>query len=136
VSDGWVAPDRSGTTAAHGFDERTAALACLAALVALRAAPTSYRRCVDRALGAGASVDDVVGTLKAVAPSVGLAGVVSAAPGLALALGYDIDTALETLDAPRAADAAGTPGIGGDGSGRPGAATEHPADAMGEPGGS
>jgi hypothetical protein len=131
-----VAPDAAGTMASHGFDERTAALTCLAALVALRAAPTSYRRCVDRALGAGASVDDVVGTLKAVAPSVGLAGLVSAAPGLALALGYDVDTALEALDAPRAADAPGTPGISGDGSGRRGATAEDPADAMREPGGS
>jgi 4-carboxymuconolactone decarboxylase len=98
------AHDRTRTTGPHGLDERTAALACLAALVALRAAPTSYRRCVDRALAAGASVDDVVGTLTVVAPSVGLARVVSAAPGLALAVGYDIDTALETLDAPRAGD--------------------------------
>jgi hypothetical protein len=38
--------------------------------------------------------------LKVVAPSVGLARVVAAAPGLALALGYDIDSALETLDVP------------------------------------
>jgi hypothetical protein len=45
----------------------------------------------------------VVDTLTAVAPSVGLARVVSAAPGLALALGYDIDRALESLDDPRRA---------------------------------
>jgi alkylhydroperoxidase/carboxymuconolactone decarboxylase family protein YurZ len=54
---------------------------------------------VDRALAAGATVDDVVDTLKVVAPMVGLVNVVSAAPTLALALGYDIDAALETLDA-------------------------------------
>jgi 4-carboxymuconolactone decarboxylase len=89
-----------------GLDERTAALARLAALVALRAAPASYRRCVDLAVAAGASIDDVVDTLKVVAPSVGLARVVSAAPGLALAVGYDIDAALEALDDPRA-DAVG-----------------------------
>jgi 4-carboxymuconolactone decarboxylase len=84
----------------HGLDERAATLACLAALVALRASPSSYRVCVDRALAAGASVDDVIAMLKVVAPSIGLARVVAAAPGLALALGYDIDSALETLDLP------------------------------------
>jgi 4-carboxymuconolactone decarboxylase len=84
-----------------GLDERTAALACLAALVAMHAGPTSYQRCVDRALGAGASVDDVLDTLKVVAPTVGLARVVAAVPSLALALGYDIDTALEAVDLPR-----------------------------------
>jgi alkylhydroperoxidase/carboxymuconolactone decarboxylase family protein YurZ len=83
------------------LDKRTAALACLATLVAMQAGPSSYQRCVDRALAAGASVDDVIDTLKVVAPSVGLARVVSAAPGLALALGYDIDAALEALDLAR-----------------------------------
>jgi 4-carboxymuconolactone decarboxylase len=108
--------DEDVTAAAHGtarridlhrLDERTAALVRLAALVALRAAPASYRHCVDRALAAGASVDDVVDTLKVVARAVGLARVVCAAPRLALAVGYDIDTALETLDDPRADRACG-----------------------------
>jgi hypothetical protein len=40
-------------------------------------------------------VDDLVGTLIAVMPSTGADRVVSAAPKLALALGYDIDAALE-----------------------------------------
>ena len=130
VSDGRVAHDTVGAVGPHGLEEKAAALAGLAALVALRAAPHSYRRCVDRALGAGASVDDMIDTLKVVAPSVGLARVVSAAPGLALALGYDIDRALETLDPPRA-DAAALSGIGGDGLDRRDA-TEDPADAVGE----
>ena len=47
------------------------------------------------AQAAGASVDEVVGSLIAVAPIVGLARVVSAAPVLALAIGYDVDAALE-----------------------------------------
>ena len=86
----------------HGLDERAAALVRLGALVALHAAPASYRGGVDRALAAGASVDDVVATLTIVARTVGLARVVSAAPDLALALGYDIDRALEALDDPHA----------------------------------
>jgi hypothetical protein len=39
--------------------------------------------------------------LKVVAPTVGLARLVTAAPGLALALGYDVDAALETVDLAR-----------------------------------
>lgn len=87
-------------------------MARLAALVALHAAPYSYRRCVDRALAAGASVDEMLDTLKVVAPTVGLVRVVSAAPEMALALGYDIDSALESLDDPLAGD---TSVPGGDG---------------------
>jgi 4-carboxymuconolactone decarboxylase len=91
----------TGPIGRHGLDDRTAALAALAALVALRASAEAYRDCVDRALAAGASVDNVIDTLKVVAPAVGLGRVVSAAPEVALALGYDIDGALEALDIPR-----------------------------------
>lgn len=80
------------------LDARTTALTRLAALVALRAAPDAYRRAGREALDAGATVDDVLGTLTAVAGTVGLARVVSAAPGLALAVGYDLDAALEGPD--------------------------------------
>jgi alkylhydroperoxidase/carboxymuconolactone decarboxylase family protein YurZ len=99
ASNDGVAHD-AGWSDPQGLDERTAALVCLAALLAMHAGPTSYQRCVDRALGAGASIDDVIDTLKAVAPTVGLARVVSAVPSVALALGYDIDTALEAVDLP------------------------------------
>ena len=44
------------------------------------------------------TVDEIVGTLIAVAPIVGTARVVSAAPELALALGYDIEAALEGVE--------------------------------------
>ena len=91
----------TGPIGRHRLDDRTAALASLAAVLALRGSAGAYRDCVDRALAAGASVDDVIDTLKVVAPAVGLARVVSAVPGLALALGYDIDSALEALDIPR-----------------------------------
>jgi 4-carboxymuconolactone decarboxylase len=96
-----VAHDTTGSIDPPGLDERAAALARLAALVALHAGPSSYQRCVGHALAAGASVDDVIDTLRIVAPTVGLARVVSAAPGLALALGYDVDAALEAVDIPR-----------------------------------
>src|SRR5690606_27822092 len=67
------------------LDARTAALVCLATLVALRGGPASYRRGVADALAVGAGVDDVVATLEVVAGTVGLARVVAAAPDLARA---------------------------------------------------
>jgi 4-carboxymuconolactone decarboxylase len=79
----------------RALDDRTAALARVAALVSLRACPDAYRGTVAVALAAGASVDEVLDTLRAVAPAVGLARVVSAAPLLAEAVGYDVDAALE-----------------------------------------
>ncbi len=85
----------SGTVEASRLDPKTHALVRLGALLALDASPTSYQEDVEGALAAGATVDEVVGTVIAVAPTVGLARVVSAAPGLALALGYDVDAAFE-----------------------------------------
>jgi len=77
------------------LDPKTHCLVRLGAAFAIDAAPSSYQSTTDLALAAGASVDEIVGTLIAVAPTVGLARVVSAAPELALALGYDVDAAFE-----------------------------------------
>jgi alkylhydroperoxidase/carboxymuconolactone decarboxylase family protein YurZ len=77
------------------LEPKTHALVRLAASLAIDAAPSSYQASTERALAAGASLDEIVGTLIAVAPTVGLARAVSAAPELALALGYDVDAALE-----------------------------------------
>jgi hypothetical protein len=63
----------------------------LGALLALGAATSSLRATVDRAIEAGATEAEIVEVLVAVAPAVGLARVVSAAPRLALAIGYDIE---------------------------------------------
>jgi alkylhydroperoxidase/carboxymuconolactone decarboxylase family protein YurZ len=78
------------------LDGKTHALVRLGALLAADAAPSSYQAEVESALASGASVDQVVGTIIAVAPVVGLARIVSAAPELALALGYDVEAALES----------------------------------------
>jgi 4-carboxymuconolactone decarboxylase len=83
------------TVEASRLDPKTHSLVRLGALLAVDAAPSSYHASVEAALAAGASVDEIVGTLIAVAPAVGLARVVSAAPELGLALGYDVDAALE-----------------------------------------
>ena len=77
------------------LDSKTHALTRLAASLAIGDAPSSYRANAERAMAAGAGVDEIVGTLIAVAPTVGLSRVVTAAPELALALGYDVDAALE-----------------------------------------
>lgn len=91
---------RRATERPHGPDPRTAALARLAAAVALGATPASYQRFVDEARAAGANEDDLVGTVHAVASIVGVPRIVAAAPGLALALGYDVDAAFEEADGP------------------------------------
>ena len=78
------------------LDQKTHALVRLAAALAMDAALSSYQSTVELALAAGATLDEIVGTLIAVAPTVGLPRAVSAAPELALALGYDVDAAFET----------------------------------------
>ena len=52
------------------------------------------------ALGCGETLDEIVGALIAVAPIVGSAKVVSAARAISLAIGYDVDADLETVDPP------------------------------------
>ena len=81
-----------------GIDLRSHALLRIAALIAIDAAPPSYMSAVEAGLRAGASYDEMVGTLIAVMPIVGVARVVSAAPNLALALGYDVAEALELVE--------------------------------------
>ena len=87
-----------GSAEASSFRPKTQALVRLAALVALDAAPATYQCEVDAALAAGATADDIVGTLVAVAPLIGVARAVSAAPKLGIAIGYDVDAALEKLE--------------------------------------
>jgi 4-carboxymuconolactone decarboxylase len=77
---------------------KTHALVRLAALVALGAAPVSYQWNVAAALDAGATADEIVGTMIAVAPISGIARVVQATPDVALPIGYDLDAAFEELD--------------------------------------
>ena len=51
-----------------------------------------------RAMGAGATPDEIADVLLAIAPVTGLGRVVCAAPDVATALGYDIASALEEPD--------------------------------------
>jgi hypothetical protein len=96
----WQQLEAAGKAAAGPLsaDPRRTALARLAAAVALGAAPGSLRCVVDEARAASATDDDMVGTLRTVAATIGLSRVVAVAPGLALALGYDVDAAFEESD--------------------------------------
>ena len=85
--------DESGE--ASGLDPKSRSLIGLAAMIAMDAAPPSYLAAVEAGLACGVTKDEMVGVLVAVTPTVGLARVVSAAPKLALALGYDLVLALE-----------------------------------------
>jgi alkylhydroperoxidase/carboxymuconolactone decarboxylase family protein YurZ len=82
----------------HALDCRTESLLRVATLIAIDAGPASYRSAVDGARQAGASLDDLLAVLVAVADQVGSARVASAAPRIAIAAGYDVEVALEELD--------------------------------------
>ena len=70
-----------------GLDPRTFALVKIAALIALDAPPASYLWQVGLAIDAGATPEELIGVLRAVAPQVGLPRIVAAAPELMVALG-------------------------------------------------
>src|ERR1700760_2392716 len=74
-----------------GLDARTFALVKLATLIALDAPPASYAWQIANALEEGATAEDFLGVLKAVAPQVGGPRVVAAAPEIMLAMGLAID---------------------------------------------
>jgi 4-carboxymuconolactone decarboxylase len=77
------------------MDSKTRALVRLGAVVALGASPVTYQWAAQVALAAGATDDEIVGTLIAVGPVSGVTRVVSAAPAVAIALDYNIDEAFE-----------------------------------------
>ena len=80
------------------IDEKTTALMRVAATIAVDAAPHSFQHAITLALAAGATSDEIVASLEAVTPVTGAARVVQCAPKVALALGYDVDAALERRD--------------------------------------
>jgi len=77
------------------LDQKSLTLARLAALIAVGGAGASYGAQADAAIGAGATPTEIVDVLVGVIPVVGLPRAVAAAPKLALALGYDIEEALQ-----------------------------------------
>ncbi len=81
---------RADWKAKSGLDGRSYALVKLAALIALDAPPASYVWQVGNALAEGATPEDLVGVLIAIAPQVGGPKLVAAAPELMLALGLTL----------------------------------------------
>jgi 4-carboxymuconolactone decarboxylase len=86
--------------------ERIGALFRLAALIAGEGTTASYQSVVESALAAGASVEEIIDVLIAIAGTVGSTRVVAAAPLLARAVGFDVDEAFDSDRMPR------TPGPG------------------------
>jgi 4-carboxymuconolactone decarboxylase len=77
------------------LDERTFALVRLGALLCSGAARESLRWAAELAQAQGATEDQIVAVLEAVAPVAGLARIVEVAPDLAIAIGYDIEASLD-----------------------------------------
>jgi 4-carboxymuconolactone decarboxylase len=73
-----------------GLDSRTFSLVKIAALVALDSPPASYLWQVANALDAGATPEDILGVVRAVAPQVGGPRAVAAAPEIMVALGLSL----------------------------------------------
>ena len=84
-----------GLATASALDPKTAALLRVGASVAIGASPVCLEWSAGLALAAGANEDEIADVLLAVVPVAGLGRVVSAAPDLAIALGYDVWAALE-----------------------------------------
>ena len=80
------------------LDPKTAALLQLGASVAIGSPAVCLEWSAARALAAGATEDEIADVLLAIAAVTGLGRVVSAAPEVATALGYDIAAALEEPD--------------------------------------
>jgi alkylhydroperoxidase/carboxymuconolactone decarboxylase family protein YurZ len=82
-------------TGPSGLDGKMLAMVRISALAAVGAAPTAYMGAIESALEEGATEPEIVGVLTALLPTLGPDRVTAAAPGLGLALGYDVDEALE-----------------------------------------
>jgi alkylhydroperoxidase/carboxymuconolactone decarboxylase family protein YurZ len=80
---------------ASTLDAKAHALVRLGTLIAIDAEAPAYMWTLQAARRAGASDDELVGCLLAALPTLGVARIVSAAPKLGLAMGFDVASALE-----------------------------------------
>jgi 4-carboxymuconolactone decarboxylase len=85
---------RQVALAPRALDPKMLALVRIAGLVAVGGAVPSFGAQADAAIAAGVSDDEMVDVLVGLIPILGLPCVVSAAPRLAMALGYDTEEAL------------------------------------------
>ena len=84
-----------GQAEAWVLDPKAAELVRVAALVAIGSPEACLEWSTTRALAAGATEDEITDVLLAIAPVTGLGRVVGATAGVANALGYDIEAALD-----------------------------------------
>ena len=97
IIDDGVVEDRAGIglgLPASRLDPKTAALVRVGALVAIGSPPVCLEWSTTRALAQGATEDEITDVLLAIAPVAGLGRVTGAVPGVAAALGYDVEAAL------------------------------------------
>src|SRR2546421_13105848 len=81
---------REAWQAQSGLDARAFSLVKIAALIAGDAPPASYPWQVSNALDAGATPNEILGVMRAIAPQVGGPRVVAAAPEIMVALGLSL----------------------------------------------
>ena len=79
----------------HAVDPRNAALVRLGALLALDPSTAALHRVATEAQLAGVSPDEIVRCLVSLVPTLGVARISTVVPSLALALGFDLDAAME-----------------------------------------
>jgi 4-carboxymuconolactone decarboxylase len=92
-----LSSDRSNLSVSR-LDPKTYAFVRLSAMIAVGASEHTLRPVVEAAQEAGATPEEVVGTLLAVMPVTGVPRTVAAAPAIGLAIGYDVLDALELPD--------------------------------------
>jgi 4-carboxymuconolactone decarboxylase len=92
-----LSSDKANRAASH-LDDKTYAFVRLGAMISVGASVESMRPVVEAAQEAGASPEEIAGTLIAVMPATGVPRIVAAAPAIGLSLGYDVMSALERLE--------------------------------------
>ena len=103
IDDGFVEDPAGlglGLARARVMDPKTAALVQVAAMAAIGSPPVCLEWSASRALAAGATEDEITDVLLAIAPVIGLSRAVAAVPGVAKALGYDVEAAVLDPDGP------------------------------------
>jgi alkylhydroperoxidase/carboxymuconolactone decarboxylase family protein YurZ len=89
-----LSSDKANRNASH-LDRKTYAFVRLSAMISVGAPVQSLRPIVEAAQEAGATPEEIVGTLLAVMPVTGVPRIVAAAPSIGLSIGYDVFNALE-----------------------------------------
>jgi alkylhydroperoxidase/carboxymuconolactone decarboxylase family protein YurZ len=89
---------RLGLAGDSVLDVKTAALVQVGALAAIGSPDVCLEWSAGRALASGATEDEIAEVLLVITPVAGLGRVVTAVAGVADALGYDIEEALEKFD--------------------------------------